>query len=180
MSEKRVRQRSRVWEYVHMNALLQSNTKSEDKNFAHMSSDYLWRSVLLVLQMIGKTHRIEISPSDSLHKPFVPIVDRPGTEGMHMTQIKQSAPERALFLIREVSVRPRAQGASCWGDEKHARPPCYRLGHSCCTIRGGDSRSWRELFSYWWTKLVSDTCNSSHEGSLLTSHYGVEISLVKD
>lgn len=95
-----------------------------------------------------KNTQIEISPSNSLHKPFVPIVDWPGTEGLHVTQIKQSTPERALFLIREVSVRPRAQGASCWGDKKHARPLCYSLGHSCCTIRGGDSRSWRELFSY--------------------------------
>lgn len=52
-----------------------------------------------------------------------------------MTQIKQSMPERALFLIRELSIKPRAQGASCCRDKKHARPLYYRLGHSSCTIQ---------------------------------------------
>lgn len=97
---------------------------------------------------IGKKKRIEISPSDSLHKFFVLIVDELRTEGLHMTQIKESTLERAVFLIREVSIKPRAQDASCWGAKKHAHPVCYRLGHSSDIIQGGDSCSWRTLLKF--------------------------------
>lgn len=153
-----------------------SRNKTEENNCSECTITTCKDFFLLhIFQMIGKIHRFIFSLSDSRHKLFVLIVVWPGTEGSHMTQIKQSTPERALFLIREVSIKPRAQGASCWGDKKRARPLCYRLGHGSCTIHGGDSCSWREMFSYWWTKLASATCNISHEGSLYALLYGVGI-----
>lgn len=109
------------------------------------------RFVLLMFQMIRKIHRIKISLPDSLHKLFVLTVGWTGTGGLHMTQIKQCMSERALFLIREVSIKPGAQGASCWGDKEHAHPLCDRLDHSSCTIHRADSCSLGVLVSYWWT-----------------------------
>lgn len=89
--------------------------------------------------------------SDSPHKLFVLVVD-----WRNWRVCIWAKSERALFLISEVSINPRAQGASCRGDTKHARPLC-RLGCSSCTMHGGDS--WREPLA---SKLASATCNTSH------------------
>lgn len=85
----------------------------EEIIFPSIHNIHLEIFVLLDFQIIGKTQNRN-RPLRKLHMLFVLTVDWAGTEDLHMTQFKQSMPERALFLIREVSVKPRIQGASCW------------------------------------------------------------------